>query len=80
MESKSRRDEPDEWWLGIELHAGEITELLEIAFALVAADAEPIVDGLNGQLNIFGCFQFDYDETATARDAEKIDHAAISGC
>src|SRR5271156_6688112 len=43
----------------------------------MAPHPQPIIDSLNRQLNIFGCFQPDHNQTPTLGDAEQIDHTAI---
>ena len=78
MESQAGRDEPNQRRLGIDLDAGEISVPLKIPFALMAADAQPIVHRLHWQLNIFRSFQFDHYQSALPRDAEQIEHATIT--
>ena len=79
METQTGRDKPHQRRLRAELDAGEIAVALKISFALMAADAQPIIHSLHGQLHIFRSFQLDHHEAALARDAEQIEHAAIAG-
>jgi hypothetical protein len=50
VEAQAGRDERR---LRINHDAGEISIALKICFALMAADAQPIIHGLHGQLQIF---------------------------
>jgi hypothetical protein len=69
MESQAGRNEPDERRLWVHCDGGEISGALKIAFALMAANAQPIIHGLHRQLQIFRSLQFDYYQTALASDS-----------
>ena len=45
----------------------------------MGSDAEPVVGGLQREMNVFAGFQFENREAAVARHSQQIDHAAIAG-
>src|ERR1700677_3224581 len=78
MKSQSWRNQPYHWWFWIQFDAREIPVTLKIAFTLMTPHSQPIIDSLNRQLNIFGCFQLDHNQPSMLCDAEQIDYAAVS--
>jgi hypothetical protein len=53
METRAGRNEPDERRLRANRNAREISIAVKIAFALMTANAQPVVHGFCGQLRIF---------------------------
>ena len=78
METQSGSYEIDERRRGLQLDARKIAVTCEIALLEMAADAQPIIRGLQGQMKIFVRFQFENGEMAGARDAEEIEDAVFS--
>jgi hypothetical protein len=78
VESQSWRNQPYHRRFRIQFDARKIPVALKIAFALMASHSQPIIDSLNRQLNIFGCFQLDHNQAPMLCDAEQIDYAAVS--
>jgi hypothetical protein len=54
--------------------------LLKIFFALMAADAQPIVHCRDRHLNIFGSFPFNHRQAASPRNSQKVEYAAVACC
>lgn len=52
METKPLRDQPNIGRMGIKFNACEITGALKVAFALMAPDAQPVVDRLDRHLDV----------------------------
>jgi hypothetical protein len=69
METQAGCDEPYQRRLGVKLDVREIFIALKVACALMAADTQPVIHGLHGQLQIFRSFYFDHYQAALARDA-----------
>ena len=63
---------------GLQLNAGEISVRAKIALLQMTSDAEPIVGGLQREMNVLGCFQFENREAAGARDREQIENAVLA--
>ena len=64
----------------VDLNFIEIAKLLKVSLALMASNAQPVVHGLQWQLDIFRSFEFDNDEAPPSSDAEKIEHSPIARC
>lgn len=43
------------------------------------ADADPVVEALEGEVEVFGGFDFEDGELAGAGDGEEVEHAAVEG-
>lgn len=64
---------------------GEVAVMLEVTQAggvvkigeVVVADADPIVEALEGEVEIFGGFDFDDGEVIGAGDGEEVEHATV---
>ena len=56
-----------------------VTALGRLPVCVEYADANPIIEGLQGQMKVFIGFEFDDSETAIAVERQQIEHAAISG-
>ena len=83
-------------WVGGEAEPGEVAVTLEFSEAegwagggvgcleVVPADADPVVEALEGEVEVFVGFEFDDGEAAGLRtgstgDAEEVEHAAVGG-
>src|SRR5580704_11131282 len=75
MKLKPRSHKPNEWRARIDFHSAEIALCVKVVLQLVAAHAQPIVNGLSRQLDVFLGFQLDHDQASLARDAEQIDNS-----
>jgi len=72
MKLECRRDQPNQGWLRIQVDSGKVAVALEVTLALMAADPQPVIHGLNRQLNVIRRLQLDYHKPAAASDAEQI--------
>lgn len=77
-------DEVEVRGIGGEAGVGEVAVLLEVADAggagdgeMVVADADPVVEPLEGEVEVFGGFEFDDGELVGAGDGEEVEHAAV---
>ena len=50
-----------------------------LAIGIEGADADPVVESLQWEMQVFVGFEFDDDEAAVAIEGEQIEHAAIAG-
>jgi len=74
-------------WERGELDAAEVAVALELAEAgggvgglqMVVADADPVVEALQGQVEIVVGFELDDGEAAVGGDAEEVEEAAVAG-
>ena len=76
---------------GAEADAGEVAVTLELAEAavlaglgvgvlgVVKADADPVVETLEGELGVFVGFDFEDGEATVVVDGEQVEHAAVAG-
>jgi len=71
--------------IGAEAGVGEVAVLLEVAEAggavdvgeVVVADADPVVEALEGEVEVFAGFDFDDGEAVGAGDGEEVEHSAV---
>jgi len=73
-------------WLRREMEATEVAVALELAKALlisglqvVMADANPVVEALQGEMEVVVGFEFDDGEAAVGGDAEEVEEPAVGG-
>ncbi len=78
METQAGRNEPDQRRLRVNRNARAISIALKIAFALMAANAQPIIHDLHGQLQIFRGLQLDYYQATLTRDTWQIEHSSVA--
>jgi len=57
----------------------KVSEALELAASMVPGHARPIVQTLQGQVNVFIGLEFDDTEPARAGDGQHINHGAVGG-
>src|SRR5207245_1313981 len=74
--------EIEKWWRGREFDSAEITGFFELVALLQPLDPQPIIQPLQGQVNLLMHLKFDHREpvagtgSAWTRDAQDVDHAA----
>src|SRR4249920_3230574 len=62
----------------LEFDAGKIAVAGDIALLKMAANAEPIVRGLQWQADRFSCLQFENSQTAGARGDEHVNDSVLA--
>jgi len=80
-------DEVEARWIGGEAGVGEVAVLLEVAESgggvglgkVVVTDADPVVEALEGEVEVFGGFELDDGELVEAGNGEEVEHAAGRG-
>lgn len=89
MDVEGGGDEVEVWGLRAEAGVGKVAVLLEVSDAaegsgaglgigeMVVANADPVVEALQGEVEVFVGFEFDDGEAVVAGDGEEIEHAAI---
>ena len=85
MDVERGGDEVEVGWLGTEACLGEVAVLLEVAEAgggmdigeVVVADADPVVEALEGVVKAFGGLELDDGQAAVAGEGEEVEHAAV---
>ncbi len=82
-------DEEEAWGLGGEAGVGEVAVLLEVADAgertggglgfgeVVVTDADPVVEALEGEVEVLLGLEFDDSEVMVAGDGKEVKHAAV---
>ena len=79
MHVQSGRGEDEDGVAFGEDAAGEISEALEVAAAMMPADPRPVIEALHGKMEILGGLEFDDRQAAVAGDAQQIDDGAVGG-
>jgi hypothetical protein len=78
MKSQRGRNQVDERSRFLQCDPGEIAVASNFSAQQLSPDAEPVVRGLQGKVNVLAGFQFDDREPARARDREKIENAVFA--
>lgn len=80
MKAQTRSNQPHKRRIGLKLDFRKIAVTTKISFDEVAANAQPVIDSLQRQVQIFGRLQLDDDQAPLARHSQKINHAALARC
>jgi hypothetical protein len=73
VDVESGGDAVEERIVGGELDAGEVTVAGDVSSAVKHADASPVVDGLQGQVEVVVGLELEDGETALASDGEQVE-------
>jgi hypothetical protein len=79
VESQRGRDEINERWSFLQFQLRKIAVLMKVALFEMLGDAEPVVGGLERQMNVLRGFEFDDGEAAGCCDCENVENAAFRG-
>jgi hypothetical protein len=79
MNIERRRHQEKTRRSGTERDSGEIAMVLKLAAVQMPLDAEPIIQGLQGQMEVFGGFELDDGEASVPIGRDQIEDAAITG-
>lgn len=72
MHMEGRGNEKQEGILGREFDAGKVATACDLSSLVERAHTSPVVEGLQGQMQVVVGFQFEDGEAALARDGEQI--------
>ena len=78
MKIERGRDQKQARWVGAEGDIGEIATGGEFAAVEVPLDADPIIQGLQGKVEVGGGFQFNDRQAAGAVDGEEVEDTAVT--
>jgi formylmethanofuran dehydrogenase subunit C len=73
VDVEGRGDAVEQRIVGGELDAGEVAVAGDVSGAVEHADAGPVVDGLQGQVEVVVGFELEDGEAALAGDGEKVE-------
>src|SRR5580704_19453910 len=79
MEAEPGSGKKQERRLWVQADLRKISEAAKVVLIVMKAHAQPVVDGLHHQVNVFGSFQFQNGQAAVTSNAEQIDDAAVAG-
>lgn len=74
MKSNCRRHEKKQRRFGANFYARKIAVARDVVLLLVPANAQPVIRGLQHQMNIFIRFQFQNCQPPVARHAKQVNH------
>ena len=77
MHMQSGRHQEEQRLVGAQLSSRKVSEALELAAGLVPRHSRPVVQTLQGQVNILVGLEFDDGEASLPGDGEHVDHGAI---
>jgi len=78
MKPQCRRDQIEQWWRRLKLDSREISVTCEFALFQVAADAQPIVRGLQRKMNMLAGFQLEDGQPLGTCHGEKVEDAVFA--
>src|ERR1700674_1461252 len=78
MKSQRGRNQVNEWRNLLQFDAGEIAVTSDFSAMQMTPNAQPVVGGLQGQVNVLAGFQFDDGQLSRTRDGEEIENSVFA--
>src|SRR5579883_2701586 len=78
MEVQRRGHQIDERRRSLKFNAGEIRVTAEVTLLEMAANAQPVIGGLQRQVNVLGSLEFENGEASGLRNGEQIEDTVFA--
>ncbi len=79
MDVECWRDQVEQRLLRRQLSIREISEARKFCAGVVPLDSRPVIEALQGQVDVFVGFEFDDGEAAVAGGGQHVEHGAVGG-
>ena len=78
MKAQRWSDQVENWWSVLQFNLWEVSITWQVAESLVAADALPVIRGLQRQLRILGGFEVDDGQAFRSRHGKKVQDTMLA--